>query len=63
MPPWLTGGFDAFVEHVLPILPARGLFRTEYTGRTLREHYGLPRPASQYARAARKHAATATATA
>ena len=61
MPPWLTGGFEAFADEVLPILRARGLFRTEYTGRTLREHYGLARPASQYARAARKHAATATA--
>ncbi len=49
MPPWLTGGFDVFAEQVLPILRARGLFRTEYTGSTLREHYGLPRPASQYA--------------
>ena len=28
----------------------RGLFRTEYTGTTLRDHYGLPRPANQYAR-------------
>ncbi|MFG3756881.1 nitrilotriacetate monooxygenase, partial [Klebsiella pneumoniae] len=27
MPPWLTGGFDAFAEHVVPILRRRGLFR------------------------------------
>ena len=33
----------------MPILRARGLFRTEYTGRTLRDHLGLERPASQYA--------------
>ncbi|MFE6527498.1 LLM class flavin-dependent oxidoreductase [Streptomyces rochei] len=46
MPPWLTGGFDLFAEHVVPILRARGLFRTAYTGATLREHYGLPRPAA-----------------
>ncbi|GHB45694.1 monooxygenase [Streptomyces viridiviolaceus] len=46
MPPWLTGGFDLFAEHVVPILRARGLFRTAYTGSTLREHYGLPRPAA-----------------
>lgn len=26
-------------------LQRRGLFRTAYTGRTLREHLGLPRPA------------------
>ncbi|MGJ4998840.1 LLM class flavin-dependent oxidoreductase [Bradyrhizobium sp. HKCCYLS3077] len=48
MPPWLPGGFDLFAEHVVPILRKRGLFRTEYTGRTLREHYGLDRPASLY---------------
>ena len=50
MPPWLTGGFEVFVEEVVPILRRRGLFRTEYTGSTLREHLGLDRPASQYTR-------------
>ncbi|MDQ1539068.1 MAG: hypothetical protein QOE58_3461 [Actinomycetota bacterium] len=49
MPPWLTGGYDAFADHVLPILRARGLFRTEYTGSTLRDHYGLTRPPSGFA--------------
>ena len=49
MPPWLPGGFDAFADEVVPILQSRGLFRTEYSGRTLREHFGLDRPASQYA--------------
>jgi hypothetical protein len=29
----------------VPILQRRGLYRTEYRGTTLREHYGLPRPA------------------
>jgi FMN-dependent oxidoreductase (nitrilotriacetate monooxygenase family) len=48
MPPWLTGGFDVFAEQVLPILRRRGLFREEYTGSTLRGHYGLPRPTSGY---------------
>ncbi|NUP60242.1 MAG: NtaA/DmoA family FMN-dependent monooxygenase, partial [Pseudarthrobacter sp.] len=48
MPPWLPGGFEAFADEVVPILQARGLFRTEYTGRTLREHFGLDRPASQF---------------
>lgn len=48
MPPYLTGGFDHFADHVVPILRARGLFRRDYTGTTLRDHYGLPRPASQY---------------
>jgi FMN-dependent oxidoreductase (nitrilotriacetate monooxygenase family) len=49
MPPHLPGGLDDFVDHVVPILQRRGLFRTEYTGRTLREHYGLPRPAGRSA--------------
>lgn len=49
MPPGLPGGFDVFADQVVPILRARGLFRTEYTGTTLRDHYGLSRPASQYA--------------
>ena len=44
MPPYLPGGLDDFIDHVVPELQRRGLFRKEYTGRTLREHYGLPRP-------------------
>ena len=54
MPPWLTGGFDVFADEVLPILRKRGLFRHEYDGSTLREHYGLERPASQYSPTARQ---------
>jgi alkylation response protein AidB-like acyl-CoA dehydrogenase len=53
MPPWLTGGFDAFVDHVVPLLRKRGLFREEYCGTTLRDHYGLPRPDSLFAHQAR----------
>jgi hypothetical protein len=49
MPPWLPGGFDLFTEHVVPILRKRGLFRAEYIGKTLRDHYGLTRPASLFA--------------
>ena len=49
MPPVLPWMFDVFVAEVLPILRKRGLFRTEYAGRTLREHYGLRMPGSQYA--------------
>ncbi|MBB5081620.1 LLM class flavin-dependent oxidoreductase [Nonomuraea endophytica] len=49
MPPYLNGGFEVFADHVLPLLRSRGLFRSEYGGATLREHYGLPRPASRYA--------------
>ncbi|WP_072803897.1 LLM class flavin-dependent oxidoreductase [Rhodococcoides yunnanense] len=49
MPPALPSGLEIFVDEVVPILQARGLFRTEYTGSTLREHYGLPRPAHRFA--------------
>ena len=49
MPPFLPGGLDDFVALVIPELQRRGLFRTEYAGRTLREHLGLPRPPSRYA--------------
>ncbi|MFE7645561.1 LLM class flavin-dependent oxidoreductase [Streptomyces phaeoluteigriseus] len=50
MPALLPSGLDAFVDHVVPLLRARGLLRTEYgPRRTLRERYGLPRPANQYA--------------
>ncbi|HEV7975615.1 LLM class flavin-dependent oxidoreductase [Amycolatopsis sp.] len=48
MPPTLPGGLDDFVDLVVPELQRRGLFRTEYTGSTLREHYGLARPANQH---------------
>ncbi|GAA3637879.1 LLM class flavin-dependent oxidoreductase [Microlunatus ginsengisoli] len=44
----LPSGLREFVDHVTPILQDRGLFRREYTGRTLREHYGLPRPLNLY---------------
>ncbi|MGK3997636.1 LLM class flavin-dependent oxidoreductase [Sorangium sp. So ce1024] len=46
MPPVLPSGLEAFVDHVVPLLQKRGLFRTEYEGRTLRDRYGLPRPAN-----------------
>jgi N-acetyl-S-(2-succino)cysteine monooxygenase len=51
-PPYLPGGLNDFVELVIPELQRRGLFRTEYEGRTLRENLGLPRPASRYQGAA-----------
>ncbi|WP_440899985.1 NtaA/DmoA family FMN-dependent monooxygenase [Actinosynnema sp.] len=35
------GGFDEFVDRVVPLLQERGVFRTEYAGTTLREHLGL----------------------
>ena len=56
-PAILPGGLDDFAELVLPELRRRGLFRTEYAGRTLRSNLGLkdpfaPAPVSaRYARA------------
>lgn len=46
MPPSLPEGIENFVDHVVPELQQRGLFRTEYAGSTLREHLGLTRPDS-----------------
>lgn len=48
MPPYFPGQFDRFVEDVIPILQKRGLARTEYTGATLRENLGLPRPENPF---------------
>ncbi|MGG3891791.1 LLM class flavin-dependent oxidoreductase [Metabacillus fastidiosus] len=46
MPPILPAGLEEFVDHVIPLLQKRGLFRKEYEGITLREHLGLERPAN-----------------
>lgn len=51
MPPYLPGGLEDFTSQVVPILQERGLFRTDYTATTLREHYGLERPVSSFAAA------------
>jgi FMN-dependent oxidoreductase (nitrilotriacetate monooxygenase family) len=48
MAPLLPSGLEEFVDEVVPLLRKRNLFRTEYTGRTLRDHYGLPRPVSRF---------------
>ena len=50
MPPYLPGAFDDFVALVVPELQRRGLFRTEYEGRTYRENLGLKRPGGRYAK-------------
>lgn len=49
MPPAFPEGFEVFLDEVLPILRRRGLFRSDYAGSTLREHYGLDRPVSRFA--------------
>jgi alkanesulfonate monooxygenase len=52
MPPYFPGGLDDFAAGVIPILQRRGLFRTEYEGQTLREHFGFPRPPNPHGAAA-----------
>lgn len=47
LPPYFPGSFDDFVDQVVPILQARGLFRRDYAGTTLRDHLGLTRPPSR----------------
>ncbi len=40
--------FPRFVDQVVPVLQARGLFRTEYPGTTLRDSLGLTQPRNQF---------------
>ncbi|MBL6456279.1 LLM class flavin-dependent oxidoreductase [Belnapia sp. T6] len=40
LPPWLPGGLEEVVDQVVPELQRRGLFRTAYEGRTLRDLLG-----------------------
>lgn len=44
MPPVLPKMLDLFVDYVVPLLQKKGIFRTEYQGNTLRDHYALNRP-------------------
>ena len=37
-------GLPKLVDELVPILQQRGLFREDYSGTTLRDHYGLPVP-------------------
>jgi FMN-dependent oxidoreductase (nitrilotriacetate monooxygenase family) len=48
MPPVFPVMLDAFIEQVIPILQKRGLFRTAYEGKTLRDHYKLDRPVGRF---------------
>jgi alkanesulfonate monooxygenase SsuD/methylene tetrahydromethanopterin reductase-like flavin-dependent oxidoreductase (luciferase family) len=47
LPPYFPGALIDFVDLVVPELQARGLFRREYEGTTLRGHFGLPHVLSQ----------------
>ena len=50
IPAVLPSYLEDFVDHVVPILQARGLFRTDYAGHTLRSHLGLREPINTFAR-------------
>lgn len=54
-PPYLPGGLDEFIAGVVPILRGRGLFRTEYEGKTLRENLGLNRPENVFVTQPERH--------
>jgi FMN-dependent oxidoreductase (nitrilotriacetate monooxygenase family) len=38
----LPSGLELFIEHVVPLLQKKGIFRREYAESTLRERYGVP---------------------
>ena len=42
LPAYFPGAFNDFIDLVVPELQRRGLFRKEYAGRSLREHFDLP---------------------
>ena len=49
MPPYFPGGLNDFVDHVIPELQRRRLFRRQYESSTLRGNLGIPEPKSRYA--------------
>lgn len=46
--PFLPQGLEGVTDRLVPELQRRGLFRKEYAGSTLREHFGLPRPENRF---------------
>ena len=53
----LSGQLDLFVDHVVPVLRARGLLREHYEGVTLRDHLGLDFAENRYTAARRSRSA------
>ncbi|MET0436063.1 MAG: nitrilotriacetate monooxygenase, partial [Devosia sp.] len=43
-PPRAPDDIEEFVDKVVPILQDRGVYPTEYEGKTIRDRYGLPYP-------------------
>jgi FMN-dependent oxidoreductase (nitrilotriacetate monooxygenase family) len=50
LPAHFPEALDDFVDLVVPELQRRGLFRNDYDGMTLRDHFGLPKPENRFAR-------------
>ena len=48
LPPVLPFDLNRFVDLVIPELQKRGIYRTEYEGKTLRENLGLKMPESRF---------------
>jgi FMN-dependent oxidoreductase (nitrilotriacetate monooxygenase family) len=48
--PFLPQGLEEVTDRLIPELQRRGLFREDYTGSTLREHFGLSRPENRFFR-------------
>ncbi len=46
--PYFPGGVEDVVHLLVPELQRRGLFRSEYDGKTLRDNLGLPRPSGKW---------------
>ncbi|EED21225.1 nitrilotriacetate monooxygenase component A, putative [Talaromyces stipitatus ATCC 10500] len=46
--PFLPQGLEEVTDKLIPELQRRSLFRKDYAGSTLREHFGLPRPENKF---------------
>jgi alkanesulfonate monooxygenase len=56
LPPNVPTTLNDFADLVVPEMQRRGLYRTEYEGKTLRENLGVPRPRPVWQRDARQRA-------
>jgi len=56
-PTYLPDSLAEFIDKVVPELQKRGIFRTEYTGKTLRENLGFKRPPNRHVNAKQAKAA------
>lgn len=50
LPAVLPDDLNLLIDRVIPLFQQHGIVRREYAGTTLREHLGLARPRSQYAK-------------